>query len=247
MPGGGEIRAIFNGAKDSVGQAVEDVAGKLSTLGKDTMDRAEASFRTVENADGASADAIRAIGKEAKGGPGDLAGADSGSAGGAGAPSRISQMLNGSGDSGAEAASAAEGGGKKPLPDWLKKRWEDGEQFNRDNRSRYPHNEVELATKKRVDSYSPGKEIVERKNTQLSEVKESTAKGYIDSLREKYKPGQLIGDTPKNRAESLAGKKLAGDHILEVPPQNSPIPKNVLDHATDHDVTIRDTNGKEYN
>lgn len=78
-------------------------------------------------------------------------------------------------------------------------------------------------------------------------MQERTAKGYIDSLREKYKPGQLIADTPKNRAEGLAGKELVGDHILEVPPQAKDIPQNVLDHATDHDVTIRDTNEKEYN
>lgn len=177
-------------------------------------------------------------------------GGDGGTADGSGAGGRspLARMLNGegAGDSGGD-ASSVEDTGKKPLPDWLKKRWEDGEQFNKDNRPRYPHNEVELATKKRVDSYSPGKEIVERKNTQLSEVKESTAKGYIDSLREKYKPGQLIADTPKNRAAGLAGKKLTGDHILEVPPQNNDVPENVLNHATDRDVTIRDTSGKEYN
>lgn len=249
MADGGEIRAVFKGAQEGMAQAAEDTAGKLADLGDDTMQKALDSVSAVENADGASTDAIRAIGKDAKGDLDDPSGADSGSSPESSGRSKIAQMLNGegAGDSGAGSASSAKDSEEKPLPDWLRKRWEDGEQFNKDNHSRYPHNEVELATRKRVDSYRPGREIVERKNTQLSEIKESTAKGYIDSLREKYKPGQLIGDTPKNRAENLAGKKISGDHILEVPPQNNDVPKNVLDHATDRDVTIRDTNGKEYN
>jgi hypothetical protein len=138
------------------------------------------------------------------------------------------------------------GSGKGSLPDWLKKKWDEGRAFDRENWHRYPHNEVDLESGKRVDSYNPGREIVERKYTQLSEVKPETAKDYINSLRNKYEPGQLIGDTPKNRLEGIAGDELEGRHILEVPPQDQPVPPEVLRHAAERRVIIRDTNGKVY-
>ena len=36
---------------------------------------------------------------------------------------------------------------KKSVPDWLKERWEAGNNFNKENRPRYPYNEVELEAK----------------------------------------------------------------------------------------------------
>jgi hypothetical protein len=115
------------------------------------------------------------------------------------------------------------------------------------NRPRYdPYNEIALKSGKRVDSYVPRREIIERKYTQLASVKPKTAKGYIDSLRNKYEPGQLIADSARNRALGLAGKKLKGDHILEVPPQDQPVPEEVLGHAAKRGVVIRDTDGKVY-
>jgi len=36
---------------------------------------------------------------------------------------------------------------KKPVPDWLKERWEAGNNFNKENRPRYPYNEVKLEAK----------------------------------------------------------------------------------------------------
>lgn len=45
----------------------------------------------------------------------------------------------------------------------------------------------------------------------------------------------------------LRGSRLEGKPILEVPVQTKPIPKKVLDTATEKGITIRDVNGKEYN
>lgn len=132
------------------------------------------------------------------------------------------------------------------LPDWLREKFEAGRKFNEDNWPRYPHNEVHLKSGKIVDSYRPAREIVERKNSQLAGVQESTANGYIDSLRNKYDSGQPIGDTPKNRAEGIAGQTLRGRPILEVPPQEQPVPANVLAHAKKRGVIIRDTSGRVY-
>lgn len=132
------------------------------------------------------------------------------------------------------------------LPDWLREKFEAGRKFNEDNWPRYPHNEVHLKSGKIVDSYRPAREIVERKNSQLAGVQESTANGYIDSLRNKYDSGQPIGDTPKNRAEGIAGQTLRGRPILEVPPQERPVPANVLAHAKKRGVIIRDTSGRVY-
>src|SRR5947207_4113767 len=42
---------------------------------------------------------------------------------------------------------------KPPPPPYVKQRWEEGNQFNKDNRHRYPTNEVILDNKKVLDSY----------------------------------------------------------------------------------------------
>ncbi|WP_238552961.1 hypothetical protein [Paenibacillus alvei] len=141
---------------------------------------------------------------------------------------------------------------KNSLPDWLKDRWEAGNNFNKENRPRYPYNEVELEAKEAggkkfvVDSYVPNKEIVSRKFTQLSEVKESTAISYVRELAQKYSSGSKISNGPFN-PNALKGGRLKGELILEIPVQNKPIPQSVLDEATKNKITIRDINGKEYN
>jgi hypothetical protein len=105
-----------------------------------------------------------------------------------------------------------------------------------------------LSTGKIVDSYNPGDEIVERKHSQLSEIKPETAIGYVQSLPNKYSPGETIADTRGNRERypNLVGQPLRGDMILEVPVQNAPIPRAILEKAAELDVVIRDVNGKEY-
>ena len=138
---------------------------------------------------------------------------------------------------------------KGKLPDWLQELFDKGNQFNKENRSRYPYNEVEVKGSKKnyvVDSYLPNQEIVSRKNTQLSEVEEKTAIGYLNELKLKYAPGSTITDSPFN-PNVLKGTTLQGDMILEVPIQNKPIPKNIIDAANSRGITIRDITGKEYN
>jgi hypothetical protein len=105
-----------------------------------------------------------------------------------------------------------------------------------------------LSTGKIVDSYNPGEEIVERKHSQLADIKPETAIGYVASLPHKYAPGEKIADTPGNRAHypDLVGKALRGAMILEVPVQNAPVPPAILEKAAGLNVTIRDVNGKEY-
>ncbi|MDV2884714.1 LXG domain-containing protein [Alkalihalophilus pseudofirmus] len=141
---------------------------------------------------------------------------------------------------------------KKPVPDWLKDRWEAGNNFNKENRPRYPYNEVELEAKELggkkyvVDSYAPNKEIVSRKFTQLSEVQEKTAKSYLNEITKKYSSGSKISDSTFN-PNALKGGRLKGELLLEVPVQNKPIPHTILDEATKNRIIIRDTKGRVYN
>ncbi|WP_339232744.1 hypothetical protein NSQ16_18840 [Bacillus sp. PS108] len=142
---------------------------------------------------------------------------------------------------------------KNPLPSWLKERWEAGNNFNKENRPRYPYNEVELEAKEAggkkyvVDSYSPNKEIViSRKYTQLSDVQEKTALSYLNEITKKYSSGSKISNDPFN-PKALKGGRLKGELILEVPVQNKAIPQKILDEATKNRIIIRDINGKVYN
>ncbi len=135
-----------------------------------------------------------------------------------------------------------------------RKRIEAGSNFNKGQRSQYPYNEVQVNYTKRtgetvrvkVDSYNPYKgEIVERKFTQLGEVKEQTAKKYINQLANKYPLGAEIADVPSNR--QLRGRVLEGQQILEVPPQKSDVPQSIKDYASDKGILIRDSHGRVYN
>jgi hypothetical protein len=138
---------------------------------------------------------------------------------------------------------------RSSLPNWLKERFEAGQNFDRVNRTRYPYNEVEVVVDGgtfKVDSYAPGKEIVSRKLTQLGNVRTDTAFGYLRELSQKYASGASITHSPFNPA-ALRGGRLRGDLILEVPVQKTPIPKAVLDEASTRGITIRDVSGKIYN
>lgn len=249
MADAGVVAAAVRGVADDSAQAGLDIGEALGSNIDDAAQNVLDGLTTSQAAEDANTQLFTDIKPNA--GDVDAAGGEGGGVAGSGAsgePNRIGNLLNGdAGDAGGEGGSTStDGSGKRSLPDWLKKKFDDGNQFNKDNQSRYPHNEVTLESGKRVDSYSPNREIVERKYTQLSQVKEDTAKGYIDSLRYKYKVGETIGNTAKNRAEGIAGQPLKGDHILEVPPQDEPIPPAILRHAEAHNVTIRDTNGTEY-
>ena len=105
----------------------------------------------------------------------------------------------------------------------------------------------------RLDSYVPGKEIVSRKYTQLSEVSEETAIRYLKELSGKYAPGSVIADVPSNRTglnkgifEVNQGSDLKGEMILEVPVQKKSVRESILKYARDKKIQIRDINGKIY-
>ena len=107
----------------------------------------------------------------------------------------------------------------------------------------------------RLDSYNPKtKEIVSRKYTQLSEISEKTAIGYLKELLEKYSPGSVIADVPSNRVganagifEENEGNILKGQMILEVPVQEKSVPERVLRYANLRGIKIRDVTNHIYN
>ena len=133
-------------------------------------------------------------------------------------------------------------------PEWLREKWEEGNNFNKENRPRYQYNEVEVqGTNKnyRVDSYNPNEAIVSRKYTQLSEVKEKTAIGYINELNYKYPSGAVITDSSFNPA-AIRGQPMVGSLYLEVPVQNNPVPQSIIDFANSKGITIIDIKGTVY-
>jgi len=151
---------------------------------------------------------------------------------------------------GAEGAGASEsdGGKRSETPQWLRDKWNEGRKFNEDNWPRYPANEVYLENGKVLDSYRPGKEIVSRKQTQISKIKPETFRNYLREINQKYKAGTKLPDTPKARREypQLIGKPLKGKYYLEVPVQSGPVPEWALREAANHGVIIRDVQGFIY-
>lgn len=154
-------------------------------------------------------------------------------------------MAVGAEGTGTSEPGAGKGGG---VPQWLRDKWNKGREFNQDNWPRYPANEVYLENGKYLDSYRPGKEIVSRKQTQISKIKPESFKDYLREIRQKYKAGTKIPDTPKARAEypQLIGKPLKGKYYLEVPVQSAPVPEWALKEAANHGVIIRDVQGFVY-
>lgn len=161
----------------------------------------------------------------------------------------IALMVQGTQNSGGNEAPAKSGGAKRAdVPQWLRDKWNKGNQFNKDNWHRYPANEITLENGKRLDSYRPGKEIVSRKDTQISKISENTFKGYVREIAQKYKEGTKIPDTVKARKEypNLIGRPLKGKYYLEVPVQSKPVPKWALQDAANNGVIIRDVKGFIY-
>lgn len=144
-------------------------------------------------------------------------------------------------------------------PEWLTQRLEEGNEFNRRREPYYEAeggaNEVHVEPRSdkgqypRVDSYVPGEQIVSRKYTQLADVQESTAVGYLRELANTYGPGTIVADTPSNRrdlGDDAIGLPMDGDMVLEVPVQNGAVPPAVLAEARRLGIIIRDENGHTY-
>jgi len=141
------------------------------------------------------------------------------------------------------------------MPQWLRERFAKGNDFNQRQSAKYPHNEVYVEPPcaggncLRLDSYAPragtAGEIISRKFTQLAQVNLRTAINYLREIERKYAPGTIIADVPSNRASGLAGEKLRGQMLLEVPEQQAPVPKAVLDEARKRDIRIRDEFGND--
>lgn len=125
-----------------------------------------------------------------------------------------------------------------------------GNRFNYFLNPRYTFSEIPLTTRNklpfRLDSYTPGELIVSRKLTQFGDIAESTAKGYIDEFARKYPKGTRIADTAKTRELGIAGDRLDGKMVLEVPPQTGPIDPDILEYAYLHKIHIVDVNGLDH-
>lgn len=127
-----------------------------------------------------------------------------------------------------------------------------GREFNVKMSEKYQYNEIILENGKRLDSYVPRQEIISRKYTQLSEIKESTAKLYLNELVEKYAPETRIAEVTSNKTGNNAGilsfgNELRGQMVLEVPVQNKPVPKSILDYASSKQIIIKDELGNYLN
>lgn len=141
-----------------------------------------------------------------------------------------------------------QGNTKSSKPDWLK-RLDAGNAFDDAQAHRYPFNEVYVENPQggyhRLDSYNPRTgEIVSRKFTQLGNIQESSGRAYLNELAAKYAPGARIADVPSS--SNLAGQRLRGRMILEVPVQTTEVPQSLLDAANNLGVLIRDVNGRIY-
>lgn len=138
---------------------------------------------------------------------------------------------------------------RKP-PDASMSEAREGQKFDREQRPKYPANEVPIKDKggsrRRLDSYDKVKgEIVSRKslsstNGQIALADEFTMIDYFQEFALKYPNGAIVADGP------LAGQIVKGRYILEVPVQDYAIPERVTAEAKNRHITIRDTNGKTY-
>lgn len=102
MADGGELAAFFRGAQDGVAGLVDDTGKLLGDFDNETAQNVLDSVATIVNADGASADAIRGVGKDLDDAPEDLAGSGPPADGG-GEPNQIERLLGDDGDPGHQA------------------------------------------------------------------------------------------------------------------------------------------------
>ncbi|MBP1618616.1 MAG: hypothetical protein H6Q14_2443 [Bacteroidetes bacterium] len=110
-----------------------------------------------------------------------------------------------------------------------------GNDFNKKAKDIYDYNEIVLENGKRLDSYIPGKEIISRKATTLSEIKPETFEGYLKELTTKYKKGIKINS-------SKTSGILEGEYKLEIPTSNKSFfenSQNLKNLAKRYDVTIK--------
>jgi hypothetical protein len=146
-----------------------------------------------------------------------------------------------------ELAQAAMDGTPSGKPEWLR-RVERGNDFNRARAFDYEYREVYIENPNggyfRLDGYNPQQEIVSRKLTQLWEVDADTGVGYVKELAQKYPAGARIANVPSSGP--LAGQRLQGQQILEVPFQTQAVPQPVLDAAQQEGILIRDVYGNVY-
>lgn len=131
------------------------------------------------------------------------------------------------------------------------RRLENGNRFNAERASAYSCSELYVEKPEgetgyfRVDSYSPKRKlIVSRKASQLAAIPFPTACSYIDEIPNKYPVDAVIANVPSSG--SLAGKRLRGKYILEVPVQRAPIPRPVLLYAEEVGVSIQDVTGRRH-
>ncbi|PZU42156.1 MAG: hypothetical protein DI571_11825, partial [Arsenicicoccus sp.] len=83
-------------------------------------------------------------------------------------------------------------------------------------------------------------QIISRKLTQLGDVQPTTAFGYIDELVTKYPDGATVADVPSTQMSGLAGQRLQGEMVLQVPPQaGGSIPDEVAEYAFENGVHHR--------
>ncbi len=115
-------------------------------------------------------------------------------------------------------ADVAKTKGRKLTWDEVMALFKRGNDFNRKGVLKYDLNEIVLSTKKRLDSYIPGKEIISRKATTLSEIKFETFENYLKELTTKYKKGSVINSS------KISGV-LSGEYMLEIPTTNKTFAK----------------------
>jgi hypothetical protein len=135
-------------------------------------------------------------------------------------------------------------------PAWLV-RLEQGNAFNEERRNAYQFREVYIDNPRggyfKLDGYSlTANEIVSRKFTQFANIMESTGVKYINEIAAKYPVGARISNVKTNISKGLAGQRLAGRYILEIPVQTSPVPQAILDAAKNASVKLRDVAGRVY-
>ena len=133
--------------------------------------------------------------------------------------------------------------GKKLSWEEVKALFKRGNDFNKKAKDLYDYNEINLISGKRLDSYIPGKEIVSRKATTLSEIKPETFEGYLKELTTKYKKGTKI-KSPKysTGANAIDGKILSGEYFLEIPTSNKSFfegNQKLKELAKNYSVTIK--------
>src|SRR5699024_418248 len=111
--------------------------------------------------------------------------------------------------------------GGRPTWEQIKVLFKRGNDFNRKALRKYRYNEIYLENGKRLDSYVPSKEIVSRKATTLSNIKQSTFESYLSELTTKYKKGTIIRSNKyKTGSGAIDGQVLSGEYYLEIPATN---------------------------